>query len=488
MTTTTAGWPARIRIPVMLVFVLSGAAGLIDEIAWSRQLVLVFGNTTQAVSAILTGFFGGMAIGATVGGRVADRVRSPLRLYALLEIALAAVVLATPITFRFINEIYASAYPDLQDSPTALALVRMALAARGAWSRDDHDGRDPARPDPVPDPRRSSQRSVRAALRGQHHRGDHRHAPRRSHPDRALRSQRRRRDRSRMLGSRGHHRAGPGAKRRSARWRVTGHGPGGSGAGGRALIRHAGSSASSPGIADRIWVGSHVARISGALDASPFIGHRQHDLCLHRDPDAVPDGSGDRGADLRDHPASPEGPDASHRDRSVADRRPRAGWSRLVHRSTTGVERCGWPGLDRGAVCDGHADRAGNHRGPWTHLPSCIGAPACRRRSGRIERRHVPWSQHVRCDPGELRHPVRPDPSDRLPARDRVPRPRERAPWRDRPLEFERVGCATSRLRRHRRRARGSPDRRDREPRTPSAAERCADHRGRRCAVRVGRG
>src|SRR5262245_36051409 len=84
--------PARrttVPLLILVIFVLSGAAGLIDEIVWSRQLVLVFGNTTQAVSAILTGFFGGMAIGSLIGGRVADRVRSPLRLYGWLEIVLA---------------------------------------------------------------------------------------------------------------------------------------------------------------------------------------------------------------------------------------------------------------------------------------------------------------------------------------------------------------------------------------------------------------
>ncbi len=121
-------WPARIRIPVLLIFVLSGAAALIEEIAWSRQLVLVFGNTTQAVSAILTGFFGGMAIGATLGGRLADRVTRPLRLYGLLELALAVVVLATPITFQFIDDVYHGIYPALEGSPTALALVRLGLA------------------------------------------------------------------------------------------------------------------------------------------------------------------------------------------------------------------------------------------------------------------------------------------------------------------------------------------------------------------------
>ena len=52
---------------VLAIFVLSGAAGLMYEIVWSRQLVLVFGNTTQAVSTILAGFSGGMAIGSFVG-------------------------------------------------------------------------------------------------------------------------------------------------------------------------------------------------------------------------------------------------------------------------------------------------------------------------------------------------------------------------------------------------------------------------------------
>ena len=112
---------------VLAIFVLSGAAGLIYEIVWSRQLVLVFGNTTQAVSAILTGFFGGMAIGAAIGGRIADRVRSPLRLYGLLEIALVVVVLVTPLTFGLIHEAYRGVYPALEGTPL-LAIARLVLA------------------------------------------------------------------------------------------------------------------------------------------------------------------------------------------------------------------------------------------------------------------------------------------------------------------------------------------------------------------------
>ena len=117
----------RSRAAIVGIFILSGAAGLIYEIVWSRQLVLVFGNTTQAVSAILTGFFGGMAIGAAVGGRIADRVRSPLRMYGILELVLVVVVLVTPLTFGLIHEAYRGIYPALEGTPM-LAVARMVLA------------------------------------------------------------------------------------------------------------------------------------------------------------------------------------------------------------------------------------------------------------------------------------------------------------------------------------------------------------------------
>jgi spermidine synthase len=118
----------RRRLAVYALFFLSGAAGLIYEVVWARQLVLVFGNTTQAVSAILTGYFGGLAIGSIAGGRVADRVRHPLRVYGILELALVAVVLVTPLLFRGLHEVYRSSYGGLQEDPAQLALLRYGLA------------------------------------------------------------------------------------------------------------------------------------------------------------------------------------------------------------------------------------------------------------------------------------------------------------------------------------------------------------------------
>lgn len=114
--------------PIVVIFILSGVAGLVYEVVWSRQLVLVFGNTTQAVSTILTGFFGGMAIGSVLGGKIADHARRALRLYGLLELILAVVVLLTPFTFLLIDDVYRGAFGALVASPHLLALVRFGLA------------------------------------------------------------------------------------------------------------------------------------------------------------------------------------------------------------------------------------------------------------------------------------------------------------------------------------------------------------------------
>lgn len=114
--------------PVLAIFILSGGAGLVYEVVWARQLVLVFGNTTQAISAILTGFFGGMAIGSGLGGRLGDRVSRPLRVYGLLELILVVVVLLTPITFSLLHEAYRGAFGVLESHAIFLGLVRFGLS------------------------------------------------------------------------------------------------------------------------------------------------------------------------------------------------------------------------------------------------------------------------------------------------------------------------------------------------------------------------
>ena len=62
------------------LFFASGAAGLVYEIVWTRQLIYVFGSGLYAVTAVLSAFMAGLALGSYLLGRVSDRLRFPLRL------------------------------------------------------------------------------------------------------------------------------------------------------------------------------------------------------------------------------------------------------------------------------------------------------------------------------------------------------------------------------------------------------------------------
>ena len=88
------------------LFVVSGVAGLVYEVVWTRYLVDVFGVTAFAVSTVLVAFMGGMAIGAALFGRLATRSRSPLRLFAILEAGIGAYALAFPVILRVADAVH----------------------------------------------------------------------------------------------------------------------------------------------------------------------------------------------------------------------------------------------------------------------------------------------------------------------------------------------------------------------------------------------
>jgi spermidine synthase len=117
-----------LRGVVLALFVASGAAGLIYQVVWSRELVLVFGNTTQAVATIVTAFMAGLGFGSLVGGRLADTSARPLRLYGMVELAVAAMAALLPLAFQGLAEVYRGVWPSLVERPGQLAGVRFALA------------------------------------------------------------------------------------------------------------------------------------------------------------------------------------------------------------------------------------------------------------------------------------------------------------------------------------------------------------------------
>lgn len=68
----------------------SGCAALIYEVVWLQILQFRFGSTTLAVGLLLATFMGGLCLGSILLPRLVSAVHHPFRVYALLEIGIAA--------------------------------------------------------------------------------------------------------------------------------------------------------------------------------------------------------------------------------------------------------------------------------------------------------------------------------------------------------------------------------------------------------------
>ena len=79
-------------IPLLyVIFLLSGAAGLMYESIWTRYLGLFVGHSAYAQVIVLVIFLGGMSIGAYLVGRRTMSIERPLVWYAVVELVVGAI-------------------------------------------------------------------------------------------------------------------------------------------------------------------------------------------------------------------------------------------------------------------------------------------------------------------------------------------------------------------------------------------------------------
>ena len=81
---------------VAVCFLLSGFAALLYQAAWLKKLAVVFGTSHLAVATVLAAYMAGLAGGAALAARVADRVRRPILVYGLLEALIGISALLAP--------------------------------------------------------------------------------------------------------------------------------------------------------------------------------------------------------------------------------------------------------------------------------------------------------------------------------------------------------------------------------------------------------
>src|SRR2546425_6912601 len=99
------------RRVVLALCVLSGISGLLYEVAWTRMLHLLFGDTVLAVSTVLASFMAGLALGSFWSGRYVDRRPRGLALYAALEAGIGVSAVALPVVLQALTPLFILVHP-----------------------------------------------------------------------------------------------------------------------------------------------------------------------------------------------------------------------------------------------------------------------------------------------------------------------------------------------------------------------------------------
>ncbi len=108
---------------------LSGAASLFYEVCWIRKAGLFFGSTTFALATVLAVFFLGLAMGSALAGRLSMSLQRPLRIYGIVELAIAVLGLASNALLDVADDGYGMLYRWADGSAPWIVLARLVLVA-----------------------------------------------------------------------------------------------------------------------------------------------------------------------------------------------------------------------------------------------------------------------------------------------------------------------------------------------------------------------
>lgn len=125
----TQSLPRQNHIGILLCFLLSGSAGLIYQVAWSKALGLIFGHTAYAISTVLAVFMAGLAAGSACIGRWCENHSRPIALYARLEFLVGVTGALSIVGLTGVRSLYLAAYPTFGGSQPLLLGLRFIGSA-----------------------------------------------------------------------------------------------------------------------------------------------------------------------------------------------------------------------------------------------------------------------------------------------------------------------------------------------------------------------
>ncbi len=121
--------PAAPPLPAWaaLCFFLSGAAGLLYEVVWSKELSLLLGNSLHAISTVVAAFLCGLALGAWLLGRRLARSGDGARMYALLEMGIGGLGVVSLPALRALDPLIGAMSDACGPGTSGFAAARFAL-------------------------------------------------------------------------------------------------------------------------------------------------------------------------------------------------------------------------------------------------------------------------------------------------------------------------------------------------------------------------
>lgn len=112
---------------IAICFILSGAASLALEVIWSKYLALLLGSTVYGVATVVGSFMAGLGLGSYVAGRLSDRLRNHVLVYAWLEGIVGLFALLSPLLFRNLGSLFGKLFDLSFQSLTLFLVARFAV-------------------------------------------------------------------------------------------------------------------------------------------------------------------------------------------------------------------------------------------------------------------------------------------------------------------------------------------------------------------------
>ncbi|MHB1846804.1 MAG: spermidine synthase family protein, partial [Deltaproteobacteria bacterium] len=139
------------RLPLSGLFFASGFGALATELSLSRLLADVLGGAALAAAAVGAAYFVGLAVGASLGGRLARRGGSALSTFAAIEAVSALLAMLAPALLPLLRSLSATLGAGAVGRVVIAALVTLPLASLagatlpaciGALTAGGRDGAD----------------------------------------------------------------------------------------------------------------------------------------------------------------------------------------------------------------------------------------------------------------------------------------------------------------------------------------------------------